>query len=600
MGKEVQHIRTSQFVLTYGPGSIIEGRNGPRLIPTIQHGLESRLLSPEKFSDFEISDSRLGIAIKNLTSRKARIFSLPSNASLGRPEHHGIYRTYIFPTWQVCYGKHKGDILILHSQRKCPVCNKEEESSAVRFVVSCLAGHLDEVQWDLCVHLKEENSTGCNSEYFIWKSGGSSLSDIVIECPACGAKTDMGEIYTLNFSCGSRSPERERPHNPRHGAPFYPHVNRKRGQCDKKMKVIQRQSSSLRIPETLTLLTIPEYDNSISRLLQRPIISAVVDTLIDLIKDKSLLLEKIREKLDRQGVADNSIKEIEDYLMNNGVSDFTKLFNDLHCEEKTFLDFIYEEFESLNAGPRTRTDNFRMSSPRIAELPLGDGLKIKAYPVNEIRTITSQIGFRRLPFVNIKEKVEPESVSVGVYLDGNWWYPGFEGIGEGIFISLPENALSAISGSETFKEWRSQDSATGGFSTPWDELYQNPLFVWLHTLSHSFIMTISLYAGYSSASLRERVYLDRKGNTGGFLIYTTSPGEDGSMGGLVETVERINDLMNLSLERIAYCSNDPLCREVRKTSNRVNGSACHSCLLISETSCEHRNMRLDRHLVLGD
>ena len=33
-------------------------------------------------------------------------------------------------------------------------------------------------------------------------------------------------------------------------------------------------------------------------------------------------------------------------------------------------------------------------------------------------------------------------------------------------------------------------------------------------------------------------------------------------------------------------------------NNKVNGAACHNCLLISETSCEHRNTLLDRHLFI--
>jgi len=124
--------------------------------------------------------------------------------------------------------------------------------------------------------------------------------------------------------------------------------------------------------------------------------------------------------------------------------------------------------------------------------------------------------------------------------------------------------------------------------------------VWLHTLSHALIMAISLHSGYSSASLRERVYIDRDADNGGILIYTTSPGEDGSMGGLVGAVDIFEEILERASGRIGLCSNDPLCAEVRKTPERINGAACHSCLLISETSCEHRNMWLDRHIILGD
>jgi hypothetical protein len=49
------------------------------------------------------------------------------------------------------------------------------------------------------------------------------------------------------------------------------------------------------------------------------------------------------------------------------------------------------------------------------------------------------------------------------------------------------------------------------------------------------------------------------------------------------------------------CSNDPICalhapRE--HDPQPLHGSACHGCLLISETSCEQRNDFLDRSLVV--
>jgi len=279
MKKEVQHIRKSQFVLTYGPGAIIESRNGPRIIPSVDSGLYS-LFSSNKLQEFEITDSRLRIAIKNQTGSDARVFSLPSNASLGKSESMGIYHTYIFPTWRVCYGRKEKHTPILYNDTKCPLCHKEDDSSAVRFVVACINGHLDEVPWNYAVHQGKNCDHNCKPRYFYWKTGGSSLSDIVIECPDCGCKTDMGKIYNLkSINCTGRFPEKETPSDTGRGAPFYTQPERPfRDKCDEKMRVIQRQSSSLRIPETLTLLTIPEYDNAISNILQRPVVSSAINT----------------------------------------------------------------------------------------------------------------------------------------------------------------------------------------------------------------------------------------------------------------------------------------------------------------------------------
>jgi hypothetical protein len=51
----------------------------------------------------------------------------------------------------------------------------------------------------------------------------------------------------------------------------------------------------------------------------------------------------------------------------------------------------------------------------------------------------------------------------------------------------------------------------------------------------------------------------------------------------------------------ALCSNDPVCAfhvPAQHDQQPLLGSACHGCLLISETSCEQRNDFLDRALVV--
>jgi len=112
---------------------------------------------------------------------------------------------------------------------------------------------------------------------------------------------------------------------------------------------------------------------------------------------------------------------------------------------------------------------------------------------------------------------------------------------------------------------------------------------------------MALDCGYSSASLRERIYSDE--GMAGLLIYTSTPDSDGSLGGLVRQTkppERFEGLLLSSVDLAWICSNDPLCREhdPRRTE-RLNGAACHSCAMVSETSCEFGNRLLDRGLVMS-
>jgi hypothetical protein len=86
------------------------------------------------------------------------------------------------------------------------------------------------------------------------------------------------------------------------------------------------------------------------------------------------------------------------------------------------------------------------------------------------------------------------------------------------------------------------------------------------------------------------------------LIYTATAGAQGTLGGLVGTVPRFAQILRSALERASICSNDPVCADYepddRSGDRSTHGAACHGCLLIAETSCEMRNLFLDRGLLV--
>lgn len=120
---------------------------------------------------------------------------------------------------------------------------------------------------------------------------------------------------------------------------------------------------------------------------------------------------------------------------------------------------------------------------------------------------------------------------------------------------------------------------------------------------------IALQCGYPATSIKERVYalpLDTAHNTIGrlgILIYTSASGAQGSLGGLVAMAPKIVGLLGSAIEKMQVCSNDPICSESAPQAHfdgsLVNGAACNACVLVPETSCEMRNMLLDR-LMLSD
>jgi hypothetical protein len=74
------------------------------------------------------------------------------------------------------------------------------------------------------------------------------------------------------------------------------------------------------------------------------------------------------------------------------------------------------------------------------------------------------------------------------------------------------------------------------------------------------------------------------------------------LGGLVGTAPRFANILRSALERATICSNDPVCADHepddRSGDRATHGAACHGCLLIAETSCEMRNLFLDRSLLV--
>ena len=82
------------------------------------------------------------------------------------------------------------------------------------------------------------------------------------------------------------------------------------------------------------------------------------------------------------------------------------------------------------------------------------------------------------------------------------------------------------------------------------------------------------------------------------LLYTSQPGAEGTLGGLSSLSSSMENYLNSAISKISYCSGDPLCEEQMFEPGGYNGAACYGCLMNSETSCEHRNMWLDRNVLI--
>ena len=382
-----QQIRLSQFVITYGPGSIIEGVEGPRVIPTSDIGLFSgSSLVP---SDYEISDQRMSQGLLD----GSRIFRLPSNAELGVPESRYIYRTKPFPQWRLCLNSngHNGDFYVLYQAYSCPVCGSSGRKGreAIRFVKACPKGHIDEVDWFLLAH---GNRPACQqSRWFKWHGGGGALSKVRIECPDCGSSAlSLGWAYGQPWRCSGRYPERE----PLNSAPIRPG-------CSKDARIIQRQASNLRIPELLTLFSIPPRYTNLHNLLQ---IRPIYDNILGSNPSSKPFFTQILNNLAQKNRISSAVAlEILKYSWVEIQSAIQDVMSPI---PSSYRDLISEEFNSLTHGSENGIPPVRGTvpqSPVVIEIdpnmrvPANGprGTKFRITPILRLRTVTVQRGYRR-------------------------------------------------------------------------------------------------------------------------------------------------------------------------------------------------------------
>ncbi len=593
-------LRRSQYITTYGPGAILEGPNGPRIIRALDR---SGLFDHRSPTDFEITDLRLSQALLN----GGRILRLPSNAELGKLDSESIYETDAFPTWALCV-KHG----LLYNKRKrnsddnkaCPHCDPlpskyrawdQVHRQAIRFVRACAEGHLDDVDW---VGIIDHHKEDCTPSYLYWRGGGGSLRQVFVECPNCRASINLGIAYTRDWKCSGRFPERgyDRP-----------------GNCTGKAKIIQRGAANLHLAELQTSLTIPPRSTPLHRQLE---ISQVRTVLVTHpISSKHDLLEALRKLTAANLLRPSIIYQIDNYSeaeILEAIRDTvntplpTDAFN-LRLEELKALQ--YAAAHGAPPAPSSRSGDphqFEVVKAHVRTIKMSHGHHLRITPVNRLRVVMVQTGYRRLdPLSNPVDCPHYDEAQMP-------WYPGVELFGEGVFIDLAPTSLSSqgfhfpLSGKvadEWLCAWIEPKDYDPDFRMENRDQF-HPVFVWWHTFAHRLINALSVDSGYSSAAIRERVFVnvdeDSGEASGGILLYTVQPGGDGTLGGLVAMVPRFEYVLETALRNIDACSNDPLCGEEKFGPKKYNGAACYACSLVSETSCEYRNMHLDRNLLLGN
>jgi hypothetical protein len=189
------------------------------------------------------------------------------------------------------------------------------------------------------------------------------------------------------------------------------------------------------------------------------------------------------------------------------------------------------------------------------------------------------------------------------------WLPAYVVKGEGIYVELDGQRLASWEARPEVQARAAKITDHYGHVAAQRGLHDRtltPRFVLLHTLGHLLINELVFTCGYSSASLRERLYVSDTGGRqmAGLLIYTAAGDSEGTMGGLVRMARPGNlcSVFASALSDARWCSTDPVCMDAGEKGqgpDSCNLAACHGCALLPETSCEEFNRFLDRGLVIG-
>jgi hypothetical protein len=624
-------IRRAQLVAPFGVGAMSVLVDGTSVITA---GLDHWYPKDDPnlaLEDFIVHDWRLEARLK------VAGFRLPPDfRSVGSGKDQRNVKLTVpvlrFPRWCFCMYCKRLKLTTLSFQDVVRCEDRSHEGrrgsgprmAQVPFVVICESGHVDDFPFAKWVHRSQ--NPHCTGVLRLFSTGGGGLEGQVVRCGfddkgnhderlGCGAsrtlqgitmggrRGDDGlESTVLTENLAGRS-------DPYRCSGARPWLHEADGPCDKPIRGALRAAGNVYFPRVESSIFLPQQEGVVTDAMRELLKRADVGVVMELVHSfagadatPAMLRKQLAPEL-FDSYSDEQLLAM--YYDRHGIGADGEGGGD-GADDLTSDDiWRYPEFKRLRETPDD--DALRATDPGIhADLSSHIGRVRSVRVLQETRALR---GFTRGRDSELKLPVGKAMLRRRALPPDRDWLPAYVVKGEGIYLELDPDRLA---------RWE----ARGEVQARADMIAQrhsqvitdrggrlrdlSPGFVLLHTLGHLLINELVFTSGYSSASLRERLYVSQQTgrDMAGLLIYTAAGDSEGTMGGLVRMArkEHLRSIFASALSDARWCSTDPVCMDAGEKGqgpDSCNLAACHGCALLPETSCEEFNRFLDRGLVIG-
>jgi hypothetical protein len=646
-------IRIGQLLHTFAPGSLYTNSKGViHIVCGLDHWfctnqvLAGQPLEKQSKDEFEVKAPRLLNLLRVEAFYRPPDHRTVSKGDQAPPNSWLKVPGLRFPSWYRCRSTGR---LAKHSPSESPktfndwkIGQPENERSwdPVRFIAVCPHGHLSEFPWKAwadCKCLGENN-------LYLDDRGGADLASIQVRCATCNQSKSL--LGTLSF----KQPEQEaqvghiggqrqrtsafsragiacggsRPLLGQH-LPAVKLQNGAAPPCPGPLVGALINQLNLHYPLCVSALDIPAIGVD-------PVLAQLLETAKQFPKlgnlkalwdpaDRDPFIGYLRPHLakhhpDMKKQVEENIAQVAELLMADNKGAIV-VGHQPEDPESSLMTLRRQEFDVLRTNiPQDAVGNLvvrPVDQPAQVQDLIGT-VKL----VERLREVRAFYGFTRVDQPTGQELMEmPDRALNQLFLnpphEGFRWLPATEVFGEGIYVELREDMLTGwMTANQMWLNARVPEDLAGriagcarDMTPPAPSVSWAIRFLTVHTLAHILINQLVFECGYSTASLRERLFIsaDQKAPMAGFMIYTSAGDSEGTMGGLVRLGEpdKLGPIFKRALTRAAWCSADPICAESLggQGPRRANLAACHACVLLPETSCETTNHGLDRAMIVG-